>query len=74
MEQPMAMPGFSELFAAVVFGAVGLAAFVYGKKATNWKPMVIGVALMAYPYFFEQALLLYGIGIALCVSLYVFRE
>ncbi|HMC12927.1 MAG TPA: hypothetical protein VKG67_01105 [Gallionellaceae bacterium] len=70
----MAMPGFAELFAALLFGTFGFAAFLYGKKSTNWKPMVIGVALMVYPYFIENALLLYSIGIALCVSLFVFRD
>ena len=70
----MAKSGFEELFVPMFFGTVGLAAFVYGKKSFNWKPMVIGVALMVYPYFIGNALLLYSIGIALCVSLYVFRE
>lgn len=70
----MATPGFAELFVPLLFGTVGFAAFVYGKKATSWKPMVIGVALMVYPYFIENALLLYSIGIALCVSLFVFRD
>lgn len=70
----MAKSGFEELFVPMFFGTVGFAAFVYGKKSTNWKPMVIGVALMVYPYFIGNALLLYSIGIALCVSLYVFRE
>ncbi len=74
MEPLMAMPGFAGLFALVLFGAVGLAAFVYGKKTMNWKPMAIGAALMAYPYFIENAVLLYSIGIALCVSLFVFRD
>ena len=39
----------SALFGSLLFGAIGLAVFVYGKKMVLWKPMVIGVVLMAYP-------------------------
>lgn len=70
----MEMPSFSVLFAGFLFGTIGLAAFVYGKKSQNWKPMTTGVALMAYPYFIANVWLVYVIGIALCASLYVFRE
>lgn len=68
------MPDFSILFAALLFGSVGLAAFVYGKKKASWRPMVIGVVLMVYPYFVEQAWLLYGLGVALCAALFLWRE
>ncbi len=70
----MAATGFADLFVPLLFGSVGLGAFVYGKKSARWQPMVIGVALMVYPYFIESAVLLYAIGIALCVSLFVFRD
>jgi hypothetical protein len=70
----MEMPSFSVLFAGLLFGGIGFVAFRYGKKTENWKPMVTGVALMVYPYFITNALLTYGIGAALCASLYVFRE
>ncbi|MEO5765164.1 MAG: hypothetical protein ABIR52_07635 [Casimicrobiaceae bacterium] len=62
------------LLASFLFGAVGLAAFVYGRKLALWKPMVIGLALMAYPYFFTRAWMIYAIGAALCAALYVFRD
>jgi len=68
------MPDFAVLFAALLFGSVGLAAFVYGKKNASWRPMVIGVVLMVYPYFVEQAWLLYGLGVALCAALFLWRE
>jgi len=66
--------GFANLFASLMFGSVGLGAFVYGKKTSNWKPMAIGALLMGYTYFIDSTLLLYSIGIALCVSLFVFRD
>lgn len=68
------MPGFDYLFAGLLFGSVGLAAFVYGKKNASWRPMVVGVVLMVYPYFIEQAWLLYGLGVALCAALFFWRE
>lgn len=70
----MAAPTFSSLFAPLMFGTVGFGAFVYGKKIASWRPMVIGAALMAYPYFISSVLLMYVIGIALCASLYLFRD
>ena len=62
------------LFGSVLFGAIGLAAFIYGKRMVLWKPMVIGIVLMAYPYFVSQTWLLYAVGCALCLGLYVLRE
>ena len=64
----------SSLFAGIVFGAIGFAAFIYGKKQASFKPMLIGIALMAYPYFVSNTILLWGIGAALTVSLFLFRD
>jgi len=68
------MPSFANLFAGILFGAVGFAAFMYGKKSASWKPMTIGVILMVYPYFIEKTWLLYAIGVALCVGIFVWRD
>jgi len=68
------MPSYANLFAAILFGSVGLAAFVYGKKSANWKPMAIGAVLMVYPYFIEETWLLYVIGFALCALMFVWRD
>ncbi len=65
---------FFKLFAPLIFGVIGLAAFTYGKKTQQWKPMASGVGLMVYPYFVESTWLLYSIGTMLCVSLFVFRD
>ncbi len=68
------LPSPGVLFAALLFSVIGLAAFMYGKKQARFSPMTIGVALMVYPYFVSRAWLLWGIGVALCAALYVFRE
>jgi hypothetical protein len=62
------------LFGSLLFGAIGLGAFMYGKKMVLYKPMVIGFVLMAYPYFVPEVWLMYVIGCGLCLALYVFRE
>ena len=62
------------LFASLLFGAVGFAAFSYGKKMAQWVPMVIGIALMVYPYFISRTWMMYAIGAALCAALYWLRD
>lgn len=66
-------PTPANLFGALIFGIVGLAAFRYGKKVRTGSPMVIGVALMVYPYFVSRTWLLYMIGLALCAGFYLLR-
>ena len=70
------MPSFSgaEIIANVLFGSVGFVAFIYGKRMHIWKPMFIGLALMAYTYFVQSPILLYGIGTVLTAGLFVFRD
>jgi hypothetical protein len=62
------------MFGAILFGVVGFAAFVYGKKSVQLKPIAIGIALMVYPYFISRTWLLYVIGCVLCAVLFVFRD
>jgi hypothetical protein len=51
-----------------------MGALVYGRKVSALKPAVLGVALMAYPYFVsDNNLLLWGVGIALTIALFVFN-
>ena len=68
------MPTPAALFGLIIFGIIGLAAFLYGKKQMLWKPLAIGVALMVYPYFVAETWILYAIGGTLCVALLLFRD
>lgn len=68
------MPSAAELFAAILFSTIGFAAFVYGKKSMRVGPMVLGAALMVYPYFISEVWLLYVLGCALSVGLTVWRD
>ena len=54
-----------EFFWACMFGAVGLAYFIYGKKQQLPIPLVCGIALMVYPYFVSGALSIVLIGVVL---------
>jgi hypothetical protein len=59
----------------VLFGAIGFVAFVYGKRMEAYKTMCIGLLLMVYPYFVsDNTTLMYCIGAALTVALFVFRD
>jgi hypothetical protein len=64
----------ANLFGQILFGAIGLAAFVYGRKQSLMKPTVLGIVIMAYPYFVPQTWLLYAIGAVLTASLFLLRD
>ena len=65
---------WAKIWAYFIFGVIGFAAFVYGKKQSSWRPLVIGLALMGYPCFVSSTFALYAIGVALTACLYFFRE
>jgi hypothetical protein len=64
----------ANLVGSLLFGAVGLVAFIYGKRMVLYRPMLIGIVLMVYPYFVPQTWLIYAIGCVLCLMLYHFRS
>jgi len=55
---------------AVLFGLVGFAAFRYGKKNSEPRPLFLGIALMAYGYFVSNVWLSLGIGALLTLLLF----
>jgi len=65
---------FANLIAGFIFSGIGLVAFVYGKKEGSFKPLSIGIALMAYPYFLTSTFWLYTVGSGLCLLLYFWRD
>lgn len=64
----------AKIFAWIIFGLIGSVVFLYGKKNKSFRPMLIGAALIVYPYFISGAFFLYFIGIALTALLYFWRE
>jgi len=66
--------GAGKIFACIIFNAIGFVAFVYGKKNKFFRPLIIGLALMAYPYFISGTFFIFLVGIFLTVTLYFWRE
>ena len=62
------------IFSAVVFGVIGMFAFYRGKKLSLPIVKWLGVALMVYPYFVSETWLMFALGAALCVGLFVYRD
>lgn len=57
----------------VLFSAIGLGFFIYGKRQRMAVPLICGISLMVYPYFVTNTYLLVVIGIALMSLPYIFR-
>lgn len=62
------------LFAGVIFGAIGLGAFIYGKKQSDFKVLGLGIALMVFPYFIPNTIALYAVGAVLTGCLFIFHN
>jgi hypothetical protein len=58
----------------LLFGSIGLGYFIYGKKQRSIAPLVCGLALMVFPYFVSNLMLLVGIGAILIIIPYFLRE
>lgn len=55
----------SSLAAGFVFGVFGVYILKQGKKDANIPKILIGVAMLAYPYFIENIYLIWGLGAVL---------
>ena len=62
------------LVCGLIFSSIGFVAFVYGKKMGSLKPLLIGLAMLIYPYFISNAILTCAIGIFLCILLFILRD
>lgn len=54
-----------------LFALIGLAVFIYGRRQHRGAPLVVGVALMIYPYFVSSSVALVLIGALLIAGLVV---
>lgn len=57
----------------LVFGSVGLGFFIYGRKQKRAVPLLCGLALMIFPYFVSNTVLLVALGLVLIVIPYFVR-
>ena len=63
----------SSLFWGLLFGSIGLGFFVYGRRQKTVVPLVTGLALMIFPYFVSNTILLVTLGIVLIAIPYFVR-
>ncbi|CAN5287301.1 hypothetical protein BH11PSE14_BH11PSE14_19890 [soil metagenome] len=63
----------STLVWGMLFGAIGLGYFIYGKRQAALVPLVCGIALMVFPYFLSSAWALVLVGLALMAIPYFVR-
>lgn len=59
---------------AVIFGSIGIAFFVYGRRQRAVVPLICGVALVILPYLVSDTLLLVVAGVALIALPYFYRN
>jgi hypothetical protein len=63
----------SSLLWGMLFGSIGLGFLVYGRKQRAVVPLVCGLALMIFPYFVSNTVLLVVIGVGLMAIPYFLR-
>ena len=63
----------ANLMGGLVFGSIGFVAFIYGKRMNLWKPMLLGIALMVYPYFVSNDVAMIAIGAIGTAGLFFLR-
>lgn len=67
------MDSEASLIWGLLFGSIGLAYFIYGKKQKRGVPFASGIGLMVFPYFVSNSYLLVIIGAALVALPYFLR-
>lgn len=52
-------------------GLIGFGIFIYGKRQSRFPHLLVGILLMAYPYFVSNVPLSLGLAAALIVALWL---
>ncbi len=58
----------------MLVSTLGFSIFLYGKNVQRFWPLIIGLAMMTYPWFIYSATILWSLTAALCIVLYLARE
>ncbi|MBY0471981.1 hypothetical protein K2X30_12515 [bacterium] len=64
----------SSILSGLIFGSIGLWMVRESRRRANTYFMLIGIALMVYPYFSKNVWTDWGIGIGLCYLAYELRN
>ncbi|MBB1383445.1 hypothetical protein ACRN9Z_04635 [Shewanella frigidimarina] len=67
------MGSSSMIMWSVLFGAIGMGYFVYGKRQRAIVPLCVGMALIVFPYFVASVTTLLIMGIILVAIPYFIR-
>jgi hypothetical protein len=59
------------LLASLFIGLIGAACFVYGRRQGRLSPMAVGAAMVVYPYFVPNVLVMAAIAVALLAAMWV---
>jgi hypothetical protein len=65
---------FAGFIGGALFSLVGYGAYRYGKNAGKSTPLMLGIALMLYPYFVSNGAAVWLVGAGLSGCLFLFRE
>jgi len=58
----------------LVFGSIGLAMFVYGKKQKNMIALGCGITLILIPYVITDLIALIVVGLALVIAPFIIKR
>jgi len=62
------------LFAALIWGSVGMGFFIYGKKQKSPVPLACGMILMGASYFARTTMSLSIFGCAVIAVIYILKK
>ncbi|MDB6076179.1 MAG: hypothetical protein JWO89_3819 [Verrucomicrobiaceae bacterium] len=68
------MTDADNLFLSIVFGAIGMGYFVYGKKNARLIPLLAGMGLCGFPYFISSGLAMILVGGGLTLAPWFLRQ
>lgn len=63
----------ANLFVGLIFGAIGVGYFIYGKKQQKFVPLTIGIALSVYTFFVSDLTWMIVVGVVLSIIPYFVR-
>lgn len=63
----------TQLLFSVLWGAIGMGYFVYGKRQQSMVPLFCGLGLMIFPYFVEGWVVQLVVGVVLSALPFVIR-
>jgi len=65
------MEGESQIIWGMLFGAIGVGYFLYGRKQKAAMPFISGIALCVFPYFVSNVYMMILIGAVLLALPYL---